>query len=226
MTGATGYIGRPLVGALHQRGYDVYALVRKGSEAKLPDAAVPVLGDALDASSFASAIPIAATVIHLVGTPRPNPTKAAEFQRVDVASIRAITTAAQQRAVRHLVYVSVAHPSPVMQTYIAARKQGERLVEASGIPATILRPWYVLGPGHRWPYLLIPVYVALRCFAATRGGAERLGLVTLNAMVAALVKAVETPPTRGVRIIEVAEIRQSRSFTNGSLPKSTGRVRS
>ena len=24
---------------------------------------------------------------------------------------------------------------------------------------TILRPWYVLGPGHRWPYALKPMYL-------------------------------------------------------------------
>jgi uncharacterized protein YbjT (DUF2867 family) len=95
-----------------------------------------------------------------------------------------------------------------MHAYIAAREEGEHVVEASGIPATILRPWYVLGPGHRWPYLLVPVYAVLRCFAATRAGAERLGLVTLEAMIAALVNAVETPPTSGVRIIEVPEIRR------------------
>jgi len=208
VTGATGYIGGRLIGALHQRGYRVHALVRKGSEAKLPDAVVPVVGDALDASSFAYAIPADATLIHLVGTPRPSPAKAAEFHRVDVPSIKATTAAAQQRAIRHLIYVSVAHPAPVMHAYIAAREEGEHVVEASGIPATILRPWYVLGPGHRWPYLLVPVYAVLRCFAATRAGAERLGLVTLEAMIAALVNAVETPQTSGVRIIEVPEIRR------------------
>ena len=34
----------------------------------------------------------------------------------------------------------------MMHAYIAARTQGEALVRATGIPATILRPWYVLGP--------------------------------------------------------------------------------
>ena len=34
-----------------------------------------------------------------------------------------------------------------MHAYVAARVQGESLVTATGIPATILRPWYVLGPG-------------------------------------------------------------------------------
>ena len=105
--------------------------------------------------------------------------------------------------------MSVAHPAPVMRAYIAARQEGGSLVKASGIPVTILRPWYVLGPGHRWPYLLVPVYTTLRWLPATRGGAERLGLVTRRAMIAALVRAVETPPAEGVRIVEVPEIRRA-----------------
>jgi hypothetical protein len=41
---------------------------------------------------------------------------------------------------------------------------------------------------------------------STREGANRLGLVTLEQMVRALVQAVETP-AQGVRIVEVPEIR-------------------
>jgi uncharacterized protein YbjT (DUF2867 family) len=209
VTGGTGYIGRPLLDALLARGYEVHALVRRGSETRLPQGSLPVIGDALDPSSFSFAIPPGATAVHLVGTPHPNPAKAAEFRRVDLASIRATTEAAGSAGVRHLVYVSVAHPAPVMRAYIEARQEGEALVEASGIPATILRPWYVLGPGHRWPYLLVPVYAVLRKLPATREGAERLGLVTRRSMLEVLVRAVEDPPPAGARIVEVPEIRRA-----------------
>ena len=209
ITGGTGYIGRPLIEALLEKGYSVQALARPGSEHKLPPGALAIIGDALDESTFAGAIPPAATVVHLIGTPHPNPSKATEFQRVDLASIKATVAAAQQAGARHLVYVSVAHPAPVMQAYIAVRREGECLVTASGIQATILRPWYVLGPGHWWPYLLVPVYAVLRLFPGARRGAERLGLVTRRAMVAALVRAVDTPHAGAVRIVEVPEIRQA-----------------
>jgi uncharacterized protein YbjT (DUF2867 family) len=210
VTGGTGYIGRALIGALCARGFVVHALVRPGSESRLPAGARATAGNALDATSFAAAIPPRATLVHLVGTPHPNPSKAAEFRRVDLASIRATAAAARQAGAAHLVYVSVAHPAPIMQAYIAVREEGEALVEASGIPATILRPWYVLGPGHRWAYLLAPVYAVLRWLPSTREGARRLGLVTHQQMVAALVRAVETLPERGRRIVEVPEIRRAR----------------
>ena len=210
VTGGTGYIGRPLVAALLERGHRVVALVRRGSEDKIPGGALPVFGDALDPSTFESSFPRGATLVHLIGTPHPNPTKAAEFRRVDLASIRASTTAAVRAGAHHIVYVSVAHPAPMMREYIAVRQEGEALVNATGIRSTILRPWYVLGPGHRWPYLFVPVYAALRHVPATRDGAERLGLVTRSAMVAALVSAIETPPAAGVKIMNVPAIRRLR----------------
>jgi uncharacterized protein YbjT (DUF2867 family) len=211
VTGGTGYIGRPLISALLARGHSVHALVRTGSEGKVPVGTVTATGNALDESTFASSIPPAATLVHLVGTPHPSPAKAAEFQHVDLRSIRATVAAASQADVRHLVYVSVAHPAPVMRAYIAVRQQGEAAVRATGIPATILRPWYVLGPGHYWPYVLLPAYAVLRWVPSTRAGAERLGLVTRQAMVAALVSAVERPPAAGVVVMEVPDILQAAS---------------
>jgi hypothetical protein len=75
--------------------------------------------------------------------------------------------------------------------------------------ATILRPWYVLGPGHRWPIVLIPVYKILEWLPSTRESARRLGMVTVDQMLAALVLAVEKPAS-ALRIMEVPEIRQAK----------------
>lgn len=206
VTGGTGYLGRALVPALLSRGHVVRALVRPGSERRLPPGAQAVVGDALKVETFAGAIGPADTLIHLVGTPSPGPAKAAQFRDVDLLSVRAAVAGALQAGVRHLVYVSVAQPAPVMQAYIAVRQAGEALIRASGVPATLLRPWYVLGPRHRWPYLLLPLYAVLSRFPATRAGASRLGLVTLRQMVAAMVRAVEHPAA-AVQVIEVPEIR-------------------
>ena len=82
------------------------------------------------------------------------------------------------------------------------------MIRASGLNATILRPWYVLGPGRRWPYLLLPMYWLLELLPPTRETARRLGLVTREQMVAALVVAIENP-CQGVRILSVPEIRQA-----------------
>jgi len=208
VTGGTGYIGRRLIPVLLARGHNVRALVRPESVGRAPAGATTVVGNALDASTFVAALNSTETIVHLVGTPHPSPSKAAEFQRVDLPSIRASVEAARRAQAAHLVYVSVAHPAPVMHAYIEARSAGERAIAEAGLTATILRPWYVLGPGHRWPYLLLPFYAFARLIPSKRESALRLGLVTLRQMVIALVTAVENPPPEGrIRIVEVPGIR-------------------
>ena len=210
VTGGTGYLGRPLLQDLVARGHAVTALARRGSEGRLPEGTPFVLGDALSGSSYADRVPPADTLVQLVGTPHPSPRKAAEFERIDKPSGLAAVEASERAGVKHLVYVSVAHPAPMMHAYIAARLAVEARIrqscERSGLSATILRPWYVLGPGHLWPHALRPLYAAARLLPATRAGAERLGLVTLEEMLRALIAVVEAPHT-GVRVLDVPGIR-------------------
>ena len=206
VTGGTGYMGRRLIPQLVARGHRVRALVRSSSTANLPAGCAPVVGDALDAASYSAAVPPAETFVQLVGVAHPSPAKAEQFRSVDLASVRAGAAAAVTAGIGHFVYVSVAHPAPMMKAYIAARSEGEELIRTSGLSATILRPWYVLGPSHRWPVILQPFYWLAEQFPGTREPARRLGLVTIDQMLAALVRAVENPPD-GVRIVEVPQIR-------------------
>jgi len=206
ITGATGYVGRALVTALLARGHRVRALTRESSRQRVPAGAEVVIGNALDAASFAGAIAPADTLVHLIGTPHPSPAKAMSFQAVDLTSVDAALVAAGAAGIRHFVYLSVAQSAPVMHAYVAVRQAAEQRIRASGIAATMLRPWYVLGPGHRWPCLLLPIYVICRCLPATRKAAQRLGLVTLEQMVAALVADIERGP-QGVRLLDVPAIR-------------------
>ncbi len=208
VTGGTGYIGQRLIVALSSRGHRVRALAREASVSRVPRQAVTLVGDALDAGSVAAALRAGDTLVHLVGTPHPGPGKALEFQRVDLASIRASVAAARQASIAHVVYLSVAQPAPVMRDYIAVRAEGERLIAEAGLTATFVRPWYVLGPGHRWPVLLAPLYWSAELIPSWRDGARRMGLVTMEQMVNTLAHVVEHPPSRGMqRVVDVEEIR-------------------
>ena len=206
ITGGTGYIGNSLIPVLIERGHRVRALIRPGSQGKLPSECEVVSGNALDANTYRQLIRPCDTFIHLVGVAHPSPSKAAEFRAVDLVSAREAIGAAAELGIQHFIYLSVAQPAPMMKAYIAVRTECEQMIQARHLNATILRPWYVLGPRHLWPYALVPFYKALECLPFTRSGAQRLGLVTLQQMVLALVEAVETP-AHGTRVMGVPEIR-------------------
>jgi uncharacterized protein YbjT (DUF2867 family) len=165
-----------------------------------------VLGNALDADSYVHQISPADTFVQLIGVAHPSPAKAGEFRTIDLPAGLGAVKASVLARVRHLIYVSVAHPAPTMNAYITVRTECEEAIESAGLNATILRPWYVLGPGHWWPYLLIPIYKIAEMVPSTRDGARRLGLVTLEQMLNALTFAVENP-VQGRCILGVPEIR-------------------
>jgi uncharacterized protein YbjT (DUF2867 family) len=206
ITGGTGYIGKRLIPILLAQGHQVVALARAESTHKLPSGCLAVAGDALNGQTYAQYVESCDTFIHLVGVPHPSPSKAAEFVAIDQKSGMEAIAAAQKSGIRHFIYVSVAHPAPAMHAYIAARTACEAVLQASGLNATILRPWYVLGPGHRWPYVLLPFYWIAARLPSTREGALRLGLVSVKQMLGALASAVENP-VLGVKIVEVPAIR-------------------
>jgi nucleoside-diphosphate-sugar epimerase len=206
ITGGTGFLGSSLIPILLERGHRVRALVRPNSEGKVTAGCEVVSGDPLDANSYRNLIRPADTFIHLVGVPSPSPSKGEQFRIVDLVSAREAINVAAGLGMQHFIYLSVAHPAPMMKSYIAVRAECEQMIHQRRLNATILRPWYVLGPGHRWPCVLLPFYKLMEWLPFARRGAQRLGLVTLEQMILALVEAVEVP-ARGVRIMEVAEIR-------------------
>jgi len=66
----------------------------------------------------------------------------------------------------------------------------------------------VLGPGHRWPAVLKPFYWLAERRPSSRSTALRLGLVTIDQMVAALALVVAAPPKTS-RILTVPDIRRA-----------------
>ncbi|MEP7353591.1 MAG: SDR family oxidoreductase, partial [Acidobacteriota bacterium] len=200
---------RALMGRLLMRGHGVRVLTRPGSQSKVPVGAIPVIGNALDAASFSDALNSSDTFVQLTGVAHPAPWKEAQFRAIDQVSLNASAANATAAKVEHFVYVSVAQPAPVMRSYIQVRQECEATLAATGLRQTILRPWYILGPGHWWPVALKPIYAALEALPSTRESARRLGLVTLDQMADALLWAVENPP-ESRRVLDVPAIRNCR----------------
>ena len=212
VTGATGYIGSRLIPLLANRNHQLTAVVRPGSEKKIPANVSIVIADPLQENSYTESVRGCDTFIHLIGVPHPSPAKAAQFRAIDLPSIQVAVKAARDAGIRHFIYLSVAQPASMMQAFIAVRAEGEALIRASGMKATFVRPWYVLGPGHWWPYALVPFYWLAELLPPTRESATRLGLVTIWQMLNALVWSVENPAS-DIRIVDVPTIRKlSRPF--------------
>src|SRR5207237_9309337 len=141
VTGSSGYMGLRLLPLLAQHGHHVTALVRPTSKRKLPDGVTTFVGDALKMDSYTEAVRGADSFVHLIGVPHPSPAKAAQFRSIDLVSAQVALKAARDAAVQHFVYLSVAHPAPMMKAFIAVRSESEAMIRASGMNATFLRPW-------------------------------------------------------------------------------------
>jgi len=207
ITGGTGYIGSRVIPELIKKGYEVNALVRNKSKNSLPDQCKIIFGNALDKTTYEKNVIGCDTFIHLIGVHHPGPGKKEQFKQIDLVSIEQAVPAALSAGVRHFIYLSVAHPAPAMKEFIEVRMRGEQLISKSGMNATLIRPWYVLGPGHYWPYFIIPFYKLFEIIPSTKETALRLGLVKINQMINCITFAVKNPP-KGIRIYSVKEIKK------------------
>jgi uncharacterized protein YbjT (DUF2867 family) len=157
ISGGTGYIGTRLIKILLKKGHPVIALVRKGSEHKVPAGAEVIIADPFNGESFQLTVPKGAVCIHLPGVSHPSPQKAKQFQEIDWPGVKASADASALAGVSHFIYVSVAMaPSKLMAAFQAVRKEGEAYCRNKKLNCTFIRPWYVLGPGHWCPLFSFP----------------------------------------------------------------------
>jgi uncharacterized protein YbjT (DUF2867 family) len=219
ITGATGYIGTRLTKQLIERGNRVIALVRKGSENRVPAGAEVVVGNPFDMQTFQQYIPAGCVFVQLLGVPHPSPKKAKQFKEIDLRSVKTSADAAANAGAGHFIYVSVAMaPSKLMQAYQQVRKEGEKYCLSKTFNCSFIRPWYVLGPGHWWPVSLLPFYGLAEIIPSWRKQARSKALVTIQQMLSTLISVAEDEPAP-LRIYEIKNIRHS--ISEKSAPRRT-----
>ena len=138
VTGATGTIGRQVVDQLVRRGAEVRALAREPAKAGLPAGVAVVPGDLLDVASLRRAFAGASTLFLL------NAVAADEVTQALIA-----LNIAREAGIRRVVYLSVIHSDVYVNVpHFAGKFAVERMIEAMGFEATILRPAYFMSNEH------------------------------------------------------------------------------
>ncbi|UBU17975.1 NAD-dependent epimerase/dehydratase family protein [Nonomuraea gerenzanensis] len=197
VTGATGFIGGRLTRMILARGGTVTALARPSPRARaLRELGVQVVtGDLATGRGVEEALRGADRVIHLAATLRAR--TPAGFWAVNRDGVaRLLRALAAQRRPGRLVLCSSLAAGPAISLYGASKRAGEQVAReyAGRVPAVILRPGIVYGPGEQallpalLPMIRLGVVVKAGC------GPRRYGMIYVDDLCTALLAAAERGP--------------------------------
>ena len=211
VTGASGFIGRPMVAALLRAGYAVRAVTRR--PVSFPNAVetvtIPDLRNSIDWAPILQGVD---SIIHLAGPAHKRTPDAAysEFDLINWTATQRLANAAKEAGVGRFIYISSVRaqsgasavhpvreqdePRPTNQ-YGRSKLAGEMAVKASGVPFTIFRPVVVYGPNPkgnmrtlvRLAHLPLPLPIA--SFAGRRS------LLGIDNLISAILFALKNPAT-------------------------------
>ena len=143
VTGATGFVGQALLEAAAAQGLEVRALARKRQVPRLGVEWIP--GDLSSRSALDRLVRGTSAVIHIAGVV--NAPNTAAFEAGNVAGTLNLVEAARDEGVPRFIHVSsLSAREPQLSAYGASKARGERMVMASGLDWTVVRPPWVYGP--------------------------------------------------------------------------------
>jgi len=195
VTGATGFVGSNLVKRLRKDGLKIRAVVRTPAKAQeLKDLGVEVVpGDIADMASLEAAAKNCGTIIHLVGIIQEG--RGYTFRRVHVEGTRNTLDAAKKAGVKHFIYQSaIGSREEAKSEYHRTKWEAEKLVRASGIPFTILRPSLIYGPGDLFTVRLAEAIRLSPVLPVIGTGRSKVQPIFIDDVTACLAKIVTSGP--------------------------------
>jgi nucleoside-diphosphate-sugar epimerase len=231
VTGASGFVGRPLVAALLSAGFVVRAVTRR--PALFPDsvesAIIPDLTTATDWKPIlqgVNAIVHLAGLAHAHGINDDNP----EFDQINWIATQRLAQAAQEAGVERLIFLSsvraqtgasaprilteLDEPHPT-NSYGRSKLRAEEAIRASGVPFTIFRPVVIYGPNPKGNMQTL-VRLAHSNFPLPFASfTSRRSVLGIDNLISAIVFALETPAT----INETYLLADSQPMTIGEILK-------
>jgi nucleoside-diphosphate-sugar epimerase len=197
VTGATGFIGARLTRMILARGGTVTALARPSPRARaLRELGVQVVpGDLTTGRGITEALRGADRVIHLAAALRARTPAGFWAVNRDGVSRLVHALAAQHRPAR-LVMCSSLAAGPAISLYGASKRAGEQVVRqhAGRVPAVILRPGIVYGPGEEALLPALLPMIRLGVVVKAGYGPRRYGMVYVDDLCTALLAAAERGP--------------------------------
>lgn len=208
VTGASGFIGRALCRDLLARGQEVAALVRRtGSQ---PPGSRPLIGDLEDGERLRQLLAAERPdcVVHLAAEIASQRSER-KLREVNVEGTARLVAACSALAGEgstgpRVVFASTVvtgdargallteeQPLPVQTPYGRSKQAGERLVLESGLPAVVVRPSHVYGPGGWYENELIAQLRRPGRFAVIGSGRNLWDVVHVDDVVSALVLGIE-----------------------------------
>lgn len=146
VTGGTGSLGRELVPRLAGRGHDVHVLSRRRNP-DVPPGVRAVRGDLTTGEGIEEATAGAEVIVHCAsGTGSARSLTYRSAKRTDVEATARLLGDAKLNGAPHVLYISIVGIDRIPLGYYQAKLETEHVVEASGLPFTILRTtqWHTL----------------------------------------------------------------------------------
>jgi nucleoside-diphosphate-sugar epimerase len=219
LTGATGYTGSRLLGALLARGDAVAALTRPAAARPPADGAVQWFeGDLRDEGSLHRLVAGVDAVVHVAAVYRTAGHPRSYYQDVNVGGTRRLLEAAARAGVRRFVHTSTVgvhgdvkappadETSPLEpgDVYQETKAEAEKLALAfhreRGLPVTVLRPGAIYGPLETRLLKLFRA-IARGRYAIVGSGRPYYHPVYVDDLVAAYLLALERPQAIGEAFI-------------------------
>jgi len=132
VTGGTGSLGKPMVGALKRAGYSVRVMSRRPRHASADADTEWAQADITSGTGVRAAFEGVDAVVHAATDPR-------HAKAVDIGGTQHAIDAARSAGVVHFLYVSIVGIDDIPFPYYKAKVSAEAIVTRSGVPHSIAR---------------------------------------------------------------------------------------
>ena len=216
VTGGSGFIGRALIKALAEQGHEVRVLTRQPDQLNPPPhpAITTIPGDLSEPPLLRKAMTGCQQVYHLAALARPWARQVDEFDRSNIEGTRNILQVSLEAGIKRMIHTSTVmatgptdgfvadESTPLPRRYLSHYQRTKAIAEEQvkefvrkGLPAIIVRPSLVYGPGISKRAAsfnqLLHAFLTGKPIMIPGNGRQRLNCVYLEDVVMGHLKAME-----------------------------------